>query len=246
METAGSTRSQTWTLSARYFDCMVGDLKSIFLLLAQAPLIGWFCTLVWGSLEQDTPTLYFILCLSSVWFGCITACREIVKERPILERERFFGLSLFGYVSSKVIILAGIGLLQVVLLQMAVEWEINLKRPMLVQLAALLGGSLCGNGLGLLVSALAGTQERAVFAVPLLIIPQILFSEFAIPKEYFGDVVSVIEKFMPVRWAYQIFLEAAADEPKWHMAALSFLVLFAYGSILTLLATIALVPRREM
>ena len=44
-----------------------------------------------GSIERDTPSLYFALCLSAVWFGCIGACREIIKERPIVERERLFG-----------------------------------------------------------------------------------------------------------------------------------------------------------
>ena len=241
-----TSREQIGILACRYFETLLGDFRSIFLLLAQAPLIGWFCTLVWGSIERDDPKLHFILCLSAVWFGCINSCREIVKERAILERERFFGLSLFAYVSSKVWVLSGIGLAQVILLQMAVEWELNLKGPMFLQLAALFAVTLCGIGLGLLVSALAGTQERAVFAVPLLIIPQILFSEFAIPKKYFGDVVTVVEKFMPVRWGFQVFLEGAASEPRWHYAALDLLVLILYAVVLTLAATVALIPRREV
>ena len=63
---------------------------------------------MWGSVEEDTPSLYFVMCLSALWFGCINACREIVKERAIIERERFFGLNIIAYVGSKVWVLAGI------------------------------------------------------------------------------------------------------------------------------------------
>ena len=84
-------RRQSHILAARYRDCLLGDMGGFVLILAQAPLIGWLCAVVWGSIESDTPALYFVLCLSAVWFGCINACREIVKERAILERERLFG-----------------------------------------------------------------------------------------------------------------------------------------------------------
>ena len=83
-------RAQTGVLAERYLLCLLGDWVSALLLLAQAPLIGWFCTLVWSDVQEDTPQLRFILCLSAVWFGCINACREIVKERAIVERERIF------------------------------------------------------------------------------------------------------------------------------------------------------------
>ena len=174
-------RRQSHILAARYWDCLLGDMGGLVLVLAQAPLIGWLCAVVWGSIERDTPALYFVLCLAALWFGCINACREIVKERAILERERLFGLRPGAYLASKVWVLAALGAAQVVLLQGTVEWHLQLRGPMPLELLALFGASLAGTGLGLLVSALATTQERAVFAVPLLLLPQILFSELAIP-----------------------------------------------------------------
>lgn len=238
-------KRQSRILGARYLEGMLGDYKTVLLLVAQAPFIGWLCTLVWGSIEEDTPTLYFVLSLSAVWFGCINACREIVKERAILERERFFGLSLVAYVLSKGKVLAGLGLVQVVLLQMAVEWKLALKGPMLLQMAALFLASLAGTGLGLIVSAMSARQERAVGAVPLLILPQILFSKFAIPEERFGDVMKVVEKAMPVRWAFRVFEEGAKAEPEWHLALLALLALLGISVVLVGGAVVALIPRRE-
>ena len=232
-------------LSSRYAECLFGDLKSILLLIGQAPLIGWFCVIVWSDVEHDTDTLRFILSLASVWFGCITACREIAKERDILERERFFGLSLPAYLISKVFVLAGISAAQVILLQMTVEWHISIRGNMLSQMFALFLASLCGMGLGLVVSAVASTQEQAVFSVPLLIIPQILFSEFAIPRENFGHIVDVIENFMPVKWAYLVFEQTAATETEWEWVAWSYVVMFGYTAAMLLLCLVALIPRRQ-
>ncbi len=238
-------RAQARVLSARYWACTLGDWRTVLLLLAQAPFIGWLCTVVWGSVETDTPSLYFVLCLSAVWFGCVNACREVVKERAVLERERFFGLSLGAYVLSKVQVLAVIGLAQVLLLQVAVEWQLALRGHFLLQTLALWGASLGGTGLGLLVSAIAKTQERAVGAIPLLMLPQILFSEFAIPKEQFGTAVEWAERFMPVRWAYQVFTELAATETGWLDVGLAFVVLGVYAAVLGALVVAALIPRRE-
>jgi len=210
-------RPQSHILAARYRDSMIGDKGGLFLILAQAPFIGWLCAVVWGSIESDTPALYFVLCLAAVWFGCINACREIVKERAILERERLFGLSPRAYVASKVWVLGALGAVQVVLLQGTVEWHLQLRGPMPLELLALWGASVAGTGLGLLVSALATTQERAVFAVPLLLLPQILFSELAIPNNLYSDVVAAMEKAMPVHWAFRVFEESAALEPRWLM-----------------------------
>ena len=239
-------RRQSHILAARYRDSLLGDKGGLFLILAQAPFIGWLCALVWGSIESDTPALYFVLCLAAVWFGCINACREIVKERAILERERLFGLRPGAYVLSKVWVLAGLGAIQVILLQGTVEWHLQLRGPMPLELLALFGASVAGTGLGLLVSALATTQERAVFAVPLLLLPQILFSELAIPSNLYSDVVGAMEKVMPVHWAFRVFEESASLEPRWHMVALFLVVLLAMCAVLVGAATAALLPRREV
>lgn len=243
---AEPSRSAARVLAARYRDSLVGDAGGLFLLLAQAPLIGWLCAVVWGSIERDTPALYFVLCLAAVWFGCINACREIVKERAIFERERLFGVKPRDYVASKLLVLAGLGAVQVILLQGTVEWHLQLRGPMALELLALFGASLAGTGLGLVVSALASTQERAVFAVPLLLLPQILFSQLAIPDTLYSDVVAAVEKAMPVHWAFRVFEESTALEPGWHLVALAFVVLFAMGAALAAAATLAMLPKREV
>ena len=224
-------RRQAAILSERYLDVMLGDWQTLLLLVAQAPIIGALCAVVWGGVEQDTASLYFVLALTAVWFGCINACREVGKERAILERERLFGLSPVAYVISKVRVLAGIDLVQVALLLGIVEWQVGLKGGLAWQALSLLLCALAGTGLGLLVSALSRRQERAVAAVPLLLLPQILFSEFAIPREHFGQITDLLEEIMIVRWGYRIFTEAAAAEVGvlWILASMGILAGMAAG-----------------
>ncbi len=243
---AGRLGHQSRVLVERYGACLAGDWLTVLLLVAQAPISGWLCALVWGSIERDTPSLYFVMALAAVWFGCMNACREIVKERAIFERERLFGLSPGAYVTSKITVLAALGLAQALLLQMTIEWQLALRGAFGLQTLALWGASLCGVGLGLLISSLASTQERAVGAVPLLLLPQILFSQFVMPPEYFSDTVATLEKLMPVYWSFSVFEEAAAPAPDWGRLALSVAVPFLYALALTALAGAALLRRREI
>lgn len=239
-------RQQAAVLAARYRAGLVGEWTTVALLLGQAAFIGWLCTVVWGSVERDTPSLWFVMSLSAVWFGCVSACREIVRERAILERERLFGLSLAAYVASRFQVLAGLTLAQVVLLQGAVEWSLALRGPYLVQTLGLWLGALCGVGLGLVVSALARTQAQAVGAIPVLILPQILFSEFAIHRELFDRSVEWVERGMPARWTYRVFTDSAATEPAWAWVAGSLGILAVYAAVLSALTLLALLPRRDI
>lgn len=237
---------QRSVLTERYIATLFGDWGTVLILVVQAPLIGWLCTIVWGSVETDTPSLRFVLALSAVWFGCIGACREIVKERGIVERERLLGLAMTPYVLSRLQVLAGIDLVQVVLLQGAVEWKLNLEGNMVVEMAALWVAALAGSALGLCISAVSSSQERAVGVVPLLLLPQILFSELAIPEDTFTDAVAAVEKIMPVHWGYEVFRELSADEPNYLNVLGAFGANFALTAALCALTILALQKRRPI
>ena len=253
MEEKGKKRSkaglpgwgrQAATLTERYLDVMLGDMATLLLLIGQAPVIAVLCVVVWSGVEQDTKSLYFVLALTAVWCGCINSCREIVKERAIFARERLFGLSASAYVVSKARILIGIDLIQITMLLGIVEWNIGLKGSLLWQSLSLLLCAGAGTGLGLLISALTRRQERAVAAVPLLILPQILFSEFVIPRETFGRLTEIVEHGMIVKWGYRIFAEAAAVETSYGQIVLSMVVLIAMTAALHAAATAVLAVSR--
>jgi hypothetical protein len=101
--------------------------------------------------------------------------KVLVGDRPLYRRERAVNLNPWGYGAAAFALHAGLALVQSSALAGAV-WA--LCRPPGDGWAV--GGVLslaaaCGTALGFMLSALAESEEQAVAAVPLVLIPQIVF-----------------------------------------------------------------------
>ncbi|HJT55099.1 MAG TPA: FHA domain-containing protein, partial [Ktedonobacteraceae bacterium] len=62
--------------------------------------------------SADAQRIIFLIALFAVLFGCINGTREIVKETSIYQRERAVNLGLVPYMSSKIVVLGILALLQ--------------------------------------------------------------------------------------------------------------------------------------
>jgi ABC-type multidrug transport system permease subunit len=231
---------QSGILADRYFDILLGDPRNTLLLLFQSPIIAGLIVLVWRNVEQATETLYFVLVLTAIWFGCTNASREIVKERAIFFRERMVGVEIPAYVFSKMRILAMLGFVQSLTLIVIVNYYIHLLGNKFFLFLTLYFCSLVGTTLGLLISAIMNSQDKAVGMVPLLMIPQILFSEFALPKELHEGVTKYLERLMLVGWGYENFKELISAEPAYLIIARNLLILGLFGSLFFFLTIIVL------
>lgn len=206
---------QTSLLADRYFEIVIGDWKSTLLLLIQSPVIAALIVMVWRNVSGTTKSLYFTLVLSAFWFGCIDSCREIVKERDLFLRERMFNLEIPAYVLSKVRVLLIFNLIQVGLLQGIVQANLNLRTGIVGTFVILLLATVSGTLLGLLISAVVRKSDRAVLAVPLVMLPQIVFSDFSIGASRFAGLAKTIRSFMPCQWAYEGLVELVKDSPRY-------------------------------
>lgn len=237
-------RRQASILADRYLDVLLGDLGALGLLAIQAPLIGLLIAGVWSNLGSDSLTLYFVLCLSAFFLGAINACREIVKERDIFLRERMFDLSVGAYVLSKlrvqliVMVLSTAALAGVV--RAFIPFEVNLVVVGIVLLAC----AACGTTVGLFLSASVRTPDKAVMAVPLVVIPQILFSTFVIGDKFSGWT-EALRDGMPVFWAYRILEELRAPKTEWGTVLLGVAILAAIGAV-THVLTVLVLSRARM
>jgi len=231
---------QSGILADRYFDILLGDLRNSLLLILQAPVIAGLIVLVWRNIEQATDTLYFVLVLSAIWFGCTNASREIVKERAIFFRERMIGIEIPAYVFSKVRILAMLGFVQCLALILIVNYYIHLLGNKLLLFLTLYLCSLAGITLGLLISSIMNSQDKAVGMVPLIIIPQILFSEFALPKNLHEGLTKYLERLMIVGWGYENFKELVSGQPAYLVIIRNFVVLGMFAVIFFFLTTVVL------
>ena len=181
---------QASILIRRYLAIWKGNVPALITLLGQSLLVATLLCLVFGNLEaltnpaeriQRTINLLFLMTVSSFWFGCNTAAKELVKERVIFARERGFNLRVDSYLGSKLAVLLLIGLLQVTVLFVLVRIGCGPPGSPFLQWLALVAMMCAGTGLGLLISAGSKSEEVAAALVPIAVIPQIILAGVIAP-----------------------------------------------------------------
>lgn len=221
---------QAEVLSERYVSVMLGEIGTTLLLLLQVPVIGGFICLSWGQAQAD-PKLFFCLCLAAVWLGCVNACREIVKERPLYRRERMVNLEIPAYVISKVQVLAAFNALQCALLLGMVVYWVGLGGTKLLLFATLWLGAMTGTTLGLCISALVTSSDQAVGLVPIAVIPQIIFTKMILPGGTAHGAVQWIERLNPLKWTLDLYEKVTdfAREAAWSACFQDAAILIAFS-----------------
>jgi ABC-type multidrug transport system ATPase subunit/ABC-type multidrug transport system permease subunit len=209
-------KTQSWsaqllTLVRRYTAALSADRTFLVIMIALPFVMGAMARALAGSrLDRETAlNALLILCVGAVLTGAANAVRELVKERPIYQRERAVGLSRSAYLMSKVVVLGAITVLQAVVLTLVALAGIDLGAPggegvllpPLPEIAlavALL--SFTAMMLGLLISALVRKEEVTMPLLVLLAIVQVVFCGALLKL----DGVAVIEQLawlVPSRWA---------------------------------------------
>ena len=125
---------------------------------------------------SDTKQVIFVLVVAVLWCSGTASVREIVKETPIRIHETRFGVGLSPYLLSKFALLGLISLTQTFVLVWTARYFTELTSQFGVQFLVLAITGLLGVALGLLVSALSETSERAMTVLPVLLIAQAIFS----------------------------------------------------------------------
>ncbi len=148
--------------------------------------------------------ILFIMSFAAVMFGCINAAREIVKEGAIYRRERAVNLGIAPYMLSKCVVLGLLCLLQsailVLLVNAGIPFHQGIFLPVLLEVYITLAlTSLAGLMLGLAVSTIAPNTDRAMSFVPILLIPQVIFSGIIFTLN--GVAAQAFAGIFAARWA---------------------------------------------
>ena len=211
----GIDSRQAGILADRYLDIVLGDVRGTALLLIQAPLIGIAVAGVWANASGDTLTMYFVLSLAAFFLGAINSCREIVKERALYLREKNFNLSPGAYLVSKFRVQLILIVVQCAVLAGTVHVFVPLQVNVVLIGIVLLAVAFTGTSIGLLISSWVRTPDKAVGMVPLIVIPQILFSDFVLGKNGLTNWTGEAMQLMPVHWGYRLFEELRAVDADW-------------------------------
>jgi ABC-type multidrug transport system ATPase subunit len=199
-------------LCLRQLDTIWGDKKTAILLLALAPFLGVLDFLIWRRDMFDPQTgsatqavmMFFITSIITILIGTITSVREIVKEDAVYKRERMVGLRVLPFVASKAAVGFLFALYSAVMLFLfmiaAVDFSHLTALQTLSILVPMILGTFSGVMWGLLVSALAPTEDRAMLMVIVVLVPQFVFSGGIIPIKDIGVAGTVLGWLTSARW----------------------------------------------
>jgi ABC-type multidrug transport system ATPase subunit len=209
---------QAWILVRRYVSIWRADTQALVAILAQCLLVGVLVGAVFGNLRnvldpaQRAPrslNLLLLLSISCFWFGCNTAAKELVKDRVIFLRERDCNLRVSAYFASKFAVLALVASIQATLLFAIVKLWCAPPGPPLLQWVALSALAVGGTAMGLLISALARSEETATALVPIVVIPQMILAGVVAPLS--GPIQLLAKVCVALYWG-QRALEGLAAE----------------------------------
>ena len=202
---------------SRNFRTKITNVQYLCITLLEAPLLAVVCALLTryappeGYSVMDNKNLvsyFFMAIIVATFIGMSGSAEEIIKDRALLKRESFLNLSYGSYISSKIVYMAGVSLLQTLLFILIGNYIMGLHGLFLTWWLILFVTALLSSLMGLLLSQCLSSVVAIYITIPILLIPQILlcglvvsFSDLA-PKSTTGNV-PLIGEIIPSRWAYE-------------------------------------------
>lgn len=201
---------QTGVIAKRYAKLLINDRQRMMLLILQAPLLALLISLVADdnafSQYEMTKSVLFALSCSAFWIGILNSIQEVCKERTIFKREYMTGLGIPAYIISKMLVLGILCFVQSILLivvfwvRIGVPEEGLLFSPLSEMFLTTFLTAFSAAGLGIFVSTLFKSADRAMTVAPVLLMPQILFSGLVFKLSGATKVISI---FANCRWAME-------------------------------------------
>jgi len=155
------------------------------------------------------PQYLFISVVVAIFLGLTVSAEEIIKDQKILKRERYLHLNKGSYLMAKIGIMFFISLIQTFCFVAIGNSILEVKGMFLPFWTVLFSTSCFANILGLNISATFNSAKVIYIIIPILIIPQLLFSGIIVrfdrlyPAIASQSRVPLIGNVMVSRWAYE-------------------------------------------
>jgi ABC-type multidrug transport system ATPase subunit len=159
--------------------------------------------------SSNLPQYIFISVIVSLFIGLTTSAEEIIGNLKILKREKFLNLSKGSYLFSKISIMLIISAVQSLFYVVAGNWVLEIQGLNIYYWTILFSVSTFANILGLNISASFNSVKVIYILIPILIIPQLLFSGILVSFDKLNPIfaekshVPWVGNIMASRWAYE-------------------------------------------
>jgi ABC-type multidrug transport system ATPase subunit len=232
------------TLLARAFIGKLRNRANLLTTIVEAPLLAALIGAVLRYSESGEydfassfhiPTYLFLALVVAMFLGLTNSVDDILRDRPVLQRERNLNVRLGWYILAKVLTLSLFAIVQCVFFILIGNWILEVRGMFWIFLLAMVLTAVSGIAIGLLISSLASEGKTAVNIIPIVLIPQIIlggalikyeemnrnldfiysvsrwFSQNPEAGEPRSDLqVPLICEFMPMRWSYEALVYAQA------------------------------------
>jgi len=201
----------------------VSNRQYLLITLLEAPLLGLMLSFfvkffaendgsnkVYSFYQNENlPQYIFIAVIVSLFLGLTVSAEEIHKDKKLLKRESFLDLSRHSYLLSKLFILFIVSAIQTTLFVGIGNIILEVNGLFWHYWIILFSTSCAANVLGLNISSAFNSAKVIYIVVPILIIPQLLFSGVIVKFDKLHPMISRsnsvpwIGNVMISRWAYE-------------------------------------------
>jgi ABC-type multidrug transport system ATPase subunit len=232
-------------LLKRAFISKLRNRANLVTTVLEAPLLALLIGAVLRYSENDVydfasafhiPTYLFLALVVAMFLGLTNSVDDIIRDRPVLMRERNLDVRLAYYVLAKGLTLAAFALIQCALFAWIGNWLVSLRGGFWIVFVAMFLTTGSGVAIGLVISALVSESKTGILIIPVVLVPQIILGgalikyeemnrnldfvytirqwvnqhpESAMPAR--SDLqVPLICEFMPTRWSYEALVFAQA------------------------------------
>ena len=214
-----SLRRQFSTIVRRQARLIISD-RGYFVFLALLPFIMGVLSLAvpgtvgfgkpdpMGGSPNEPGQILVFLNVGAVFMGTALTIRDLIGERAIFRREQAVGLSTTAYLLAKVCVYTLFAILQSAIMVSIVVWgkgapqsAVALGNPALELFATVAATCVASANLGLLLSAVAKSNEQIMPLLVVAIMSQLVFSGGMVPVTN-RLVLDQLSWVTPARWGF--------------------------------------------
>jgi ABC-type multidrug transport system ATPase subunit len=222
---------QLWTYFKRDLLSKVSNLQYVLVNLLVAPSLALILSFFikyfdWRNgiesysyfSNENIPQYIFISIIVSIFLGLTVSAEEINKDKEILSREKFLNLSRNSYLLSKISILFSISAIQSLMFVLIGNYILEIEGMLFEYWLVLFSTACVSNIAGLNISSAFNSAKVIYIIIPLLIIPQLLFSGVIVkfdklhPSLSDATKVPWVGNMMVSRWAYEALTVEQASQ----------------------------------
>lgn len=217
------TQAKIFTI--RDFLSKISNTQYMAINLLEAPLLGMLLALIVRyknsqhhvaeyvfRYNDNIPAFILISVIVALFMGLTVSAEEIIRDRKIQKREAFLNLSRSSYLSSKILILFSLSLIQTFMFVLIGNFILGIEGLYITYWVVLFTISCFANVLGLNISASFNSAVTVYILIPILLIPLMILSGAIFRFDQLNNAITkrgkvpIIGDFAASRWAYEALI----------------------------------------